>query len=252
MPKHPLLLLATLFAITQAKAAPLTPATEAPATTKTDPASPPKIQKIAKNADIEPIQPKNQAPTPSEALEMLMHGNKHFADGEITHLSYITEAKDKMLEKQTPFAVIIGCSDSRVPPELIFDRGLGDLFVVRDAGNVIGPIELDSVEFAVEKLKAPLIMVLGHQNCGAVRAALVGRHHVPELESIYPLIDSGLKSCKETAKDVLINAIYCNVKKGMDTLKKSPTIAPLLAKNKVKIVGAYFNIETGIVTIISE
>ena len=201
---------------------------------------------IQVNADM------SQTPSPSQALQMLLEGNKHFVSGKITHLSYIAEAKDKMLEKQTPFAVIVGCSDSRVPPELIFDRGLGDLFVVRDAGNVIGPIELDSVEYAVDKLKAPLIMVLGHQNCAAIRAALVGRHNVPELESIYPLIDSGLRACTESVKDILVNAIYCNVKKGMDTLRKSPTIAPILAQKKVKIVGAYFDIGTGKVTIISD
>lgn len=198
------------------------------------------------------VQAHAATPTPTEALEMLIQGNQHFVDGKITHLSYITEAKDKMLEGQAPFAVIVGCSDSRVPPELLFDRGLGELFVVRVAGNVIGPIELDSVAFAVDKLKTPVVMVLGHQNCGAIKAALVGRKNVPELGSIYPLIDSALKGCKETVKDVLVNAIYCNVKKGMETLKISPTIAPILAQNKVKIVGGYFDIETGKVTIISE
>jgi carbonic anhydrase len=192
------------------------------------------------------------APTPTEALEMLMQGNQHFVDGNITHLSYITEAKDKMLEGQVPFAVIVGCSDSRVPPELLFDRGLGELFVVRDAGNVIGPIELDSVEFGVAKLKAPLVMVLGHQNCAAVKAAMAGQNNVPELENIFPLIDSGLKTCKATEKDPVVNAIYCNVKKGMEILKESPTIAPILAQKKVKIVGAYFDIESGKVSIISE
>src|SRR6267154_4677940 len=89
-------------------------------------------------------------PTPNKALSLVMEGNNHFVKGEMQHLSYLAEAKNKLLEKQTPFAVIVGCSDSRVPPEVIFDRGLGELFVVRVAGNVLGPIEIDSVEYGVE------------------------------------------------------------------------------------------------------
>jgi carbonic anhydrase len=193
-------------------------------------------------------------PSPDQALEMLLDGNKHFIHGEITHLSYMAEAKDKLLEKQMPFAVIVGCSDARVPPELIFDRGLGELFVVRDAGNVVGPIEMDSVEFAVAKLNTPLVLVMGHQNCGAITAALNGRDHVPELDQIFPLIDAALAPCKmhkdKTRK--LVQAIECNVRKGVETLKNSPTIAPLIAKGKVKVLGAYFDMVSGEVRILSD
>jgi carbonic anhydrase len=191
-------------------------------------------------------------PTPSQALSLLLEGNKHFVKGEMTHLHYLDEAKDKLLEKQTPIAAIVGCADSRVPPELIFDLGLGELFVVRVAGNVIGPIEMDSIEYAVDKLKVPLVMVIGHQNCGAIQATLKGRENVPELETIYPLIDSALKDCETIGTNPLVSAIYCNVKKGVDTLKKSPTIAPILAQKKVKIVGAYFDFETEKVSVISD
>lgn len=189
-------------------------------------------------------------PTPEKALEMLLEGNGHFVKNEIVHLSYLAEAKDKMLEKQTPFAAIVGCSDSRVPPELIFDRGLGELFVVRDAGNVIGPIEMDSVEFAVQHLKVPLVIVLGHQNCGAVNATLGGQASVPELESIYPLVESALTNCEIIGEDRLVTAIKCNVKKSVETLKNSPTIAPILKQKKVKVVGAYYEISSGKVTVI--
>ncbi len=189
--------------------------------------------------------------TPDKALELLLSGNEHFVKGEITHLSYLTEAKDKMLQKQTPFAAIVGCSDSRVPPELIFDRGLGELFVVRDAGNVIGPIEMDSVIYAVTSLKVPLVMVLGHQNCGAIQAVLLGKNDASSLEHIFPLIDSALKHCDLIGNDKLMNAIYCNVNKSVKTLKNSPMIAPLIAQKKVKVVGGYFDIETGKVTLLS-
>lgn len=189
-------------------------------------------------------------PDPDKALNMLMEGNQHFVSGKITHLSYSNEAKDKLLEKQTPFAAIVGCSDSRVPPEVIFDRGLGELFVVRDAGNVVGPIEMDSVEFAVEHLKVPLVVVLGHQRCAAVDTTMLGKENVPELDNIYPLIESALKGCKAEDPDRLKQAIYCNVKKGVEILTKSPTIAPVLAQKKVKIVGAYFDFESGKVTLV--
>lgn len=191
-------------------------------------------------------------PNPDEALQMLLDGNDRFVKGQVHHLSYLAEAKDKLLEKQNPFAAIVGCSDSRVPPELVFDRGLGELFVVRDAGNVIGPIEMDSVEFAAASLKVPLIVVLGHQNCGAVKATLSGIQTCPELDNIVPLIEDALKGCDTVGGNALVNAIHCNVKKGVLTLKNSPTIRPLLVQKKVKVVGAYYEIATGKVTIISK
>jgi carbonic anhydrase len=189
---------------------------------------------------------------PINALEMLLDGNQRFVKGNTIHPSYLAEAKDKMLEQQTPFAAIVGCSDSRVPPELIFDRGLGELFVVRDAGNVLGPIEIDSIEFAVARLKVPIVIVMGHQNCGAVKATLNGQDNVPELENIYPLIESSLKNCEAIGTDTLVGAIHCNIKKGVDVLKNSPTIAPLLKQKKVKVVGAYFDIATGKVTLLPD
>lgn len=199
-----------------------------------------------------PISLTGAMPTPEEALSRLLEGNSHFVNNTNVHVSYLTEAKDTLLEKQTPFAAIVGCSDSRVPPELIFDTGLGDLFVIRDAGNVIGPIEMDSAEFAANSLKVPVIVVMGHQNCGAIKATLVGRNNVPELENIFPLIDTALKKCKSHDKDLLVNAIKCNVRGGVETLKKSPTIAPLLKQGKVKVVGAYYEISTGKVTLIED
>ncbi len=198
------------------------------------------------------IQAVTPTPTPDQALQMLLEGNDNFVKGQVKHVSYLAEAKDRLLEGQNPFAVIVGCSDSRVPPELIFDRGLGELFVVRDAGNVIGPIEMDSVNFAVGALKVPLVIVLGHQNCGAVKAALAGKANYPDLGSILPLIESSLKGCETIGNSSLVDAINCNVSKGVKTLKNSPTIAPLLKEKKVKIVGAYYEIATGKVKLISD
>jgi len=195
----------------------------------------------------------SKSPTPMQALSMLMEGNRHFVTGEMKHISYISEAKNRLLENQTPFAVIVGCSDSRVPPEVIFDRGLGELFIVRVAGNVLGPIELDSINFAIKHLDVPLVMVLGHQNCGAVDASLKGKENVPEfLDAIYPLIEEALKNCVTIGPNALANAISCNVKKGVDILKNSSELAPLIEQKKVKIVGGYFEFDTGKVNLISD
>jgi carbonic anhydrase len=192
-------------------------------------------------------------PTPMQALSMLMEGNRHFVSNQMTHLSYLKEAKSRLLEQQTPFAVIVGCSDSRVPPEVIFDRGLGELFVVRVAGNVLGPIELDSINFAVQHLKVPIVMVLGHQNCGAVDASLKGKENVPEfLDAIYPLIEEALKNCATNGPNPLADAISCNVKNGVNILKTSAALAPLIEEKKVKIIGGYFEFDTGKVNLISD
>lgn len=184
-------------------------------------------------------------PTPDQALQMLTEGNNSFVNGTSKHVAYLAEAKDKLLEKQTPFAAIVGCSDSRVPPELIFDRGLGELFVIRDAGNVIGPIEQDSVDFAVAGLNVPLVVVLGHQNCGAVKATLDGNGSNVQLGSIVPLIESAFQNCPSMGNRSLVNAIYCNVKQAVATLKQAAPIAMLVQQNKVKVVGAYYEIASG-------
>lgn len=195
-------------------------------------------------------------PLPAEALTRLVQGNQRYVSGNSLHPNLLSECKNYTLESQEPFAVIVGCSDSRVPPEIVFDQGIGDLFVVRVAGNVVGPIEMDSVEFAVAKLNAPIVVVLGHQNCGAVKATLVGQENVPELDCIYPLIETAMKNCatKGTKNNQipLEKAVKCNVTQGVETLKKSPTIAPLIAEKKVRIVGAYYEIATGKVSIIAE
>ena len=187
--------------------------------------------------------------TPEEALNQLMAGNQRFIAKEFIHKDVAKEVAD-LKQGQEPFAVVIGCSDSRVPPEIIFDQGPGDLFVVRDAGNVIGPIELDSALFAVKKLHAPLVVVLGHEYCGAVSATLLGRANVPELSNIYPLLERALKKCNATKGDILENAVNCNVQEGVRDLTDQPAIQELIKAKKLKVVGAYFNFDTGTVSLV--
>lgn len=186
------------------------------------------------------------AETPSKsALNQLIEGNQRFVQGKAVHKNLSEEAFADLKKGQTPIAVIVGCSDSRVPPEVIFDMGLGELFVVRVAGNVIGPVELDSIRFGIEKLKASLVMVLGHEDCAAVKDALYTKKNDPVLPNIFPLIEPALKNCHEKEGDPVMNAVWCNVLHGVSDLKQS------LSKNtKVQIVGGYYDFDHGTVEII--
>src|SRR5947208_9005654 len=124
---------------------------------------------LARAAD--PAHPEQPAVDPAEAIDKLKEGNGRYASGKLQHPGQTTERRAELTKDQHPFAVIVSCSDSRVPPEIVFDQGLGDLFVVRVAGNVIDDHGLGSIEYAVDHLGARLIVVLGHQSCGAVKAA---------------------------------------------------------------------------------
>src|SRR5438105_8805589 len=110
--------------------------------------------------------------TNSDALQRLVDGNKRYAQDELLHADHSADRRNSLVQGQNPFATIVGCSDSRVPPEAIFDQGVGDLFVVRIAGNVAGPIELDSIDYSIKVLGASVILVLGHEACGAVNAVI--------------------------------------------------------------------------------
>src|SRR5207245_4280782 len=119
----------------------------------------------------DPAHPEQPSVAPAEAISKLKEGNGRYASGNLQHPGQTTERRAKLTKSQHPFAIIVSCSDSRVPPELVFDQGLGDLFVLRVAGNVIDDHSLGSIEYAVDHLAVRLIVVLGHQRCGAVHAA---------------------------------------------------------------------------------
>ncbi len=194
--------------------------------------------------------------TPDEALKKLMDGNKRFVEGKIAIENCGIERRQELTKGQNPFAVILSCSDSRVPPEHIFDQGLGDIFVVRVAGNIADSIELGSVEYAVEHLNAPLILVLGHQMCGAVKATVDGGHPEGNIGSIVKKIEPAVKKAKVKvkAKDNLLDAaILENTKETAKTLtEKSPVIKHLVEKKKVKIAAGVYNMSTGEVELVDE
>lgn len=191
--------------------------------------------------------------TPDQILAKLLDGNKRFMKGDTANPRRKPEDFAKLEEGQNPMAVIVGCADSRVSPELVFDQGVGDLFVVRIAGNIVsgaGPTVKGSIEFAVAELGVPLIMVLGHSKCGAVKSAikhLDAKDSLPgEINELVNLIKPAVAQSKGEKGDSLENAIKANVAIGVKRLQGlEPILAGPVKEGKVKIVGGVYNLGTG-------
>lgn len=192
--------------------------------------------------------------SPDEALAKLVAGNTRFVEGKQAQKDVGNNRRTELTKGQQPFAVILSCSDSRVPPEHIFDQGLGDIFVVRVAGNVADSIELGSVEYAVEHLGSPLILVLGHQMCGAVKATITGGKPEGNIGSIVKKIEPAVKKARAQNKDkdkVLDAAILENTKNTVAALtQKSAIIKHLVEEKKVKIAAGVYNMSTGKVELV--
>ena len=158
-----------------------------------------------------------------------------------------------MAQGQKPFAIVFGCVDSRVPPELVFDRGLGDVFVIRTAGQVLDDAGLGSIEFGVEELGIPLVMVLGHEKCGAVAATIEAVEHNAEAPGHIGALVEGIRPAVEQVKgqpgDLLDNAVRANVELTVRQLKTSPILAEALETGHIKIVGARYDLDTGVVEV---
>lgn len=163
------------------------------------------------------------------ALEKLLAGNERFVSNKLEHPNRSDEARERALFIQQPFAVILGCSDSRVPLEIIFDQGIGDLFVIRSAGNVLDDVALESIRFGVRALGASLVFVLGHENCGAVGAVMDKKTEL--VPTIAKKIESALKGDG--------NPIVENVLHVVEQIKKDPQIEGTLVK------GGFFDLKTG-------
>ena len=188
------------------------------------------------------------------ALQKLLEGNSRHVSGIISHNEQnITERRIELVAGQNPFAVVLGCSDSRIPPEIVFDQGLGDIFAVRTAGQVLDNASIGSIEYAVEHLKVPLVVVLGHDSCGAVTAAVEGGeapgHMNCLVESIQPAVDEAIKMGNE--KGLLDNSIDNNIKKIKEELENTESILSERVQNgELMIVAARYHLDTGIVKII--
>jgi carbonic anhydrase len=183
-----------------------------------------------------------------EALSRLLNGDKRFVSGrsEEPHGAALVERRHMLEKEQRPFAVVVSCSDSRVPPELVFDVTLGDIFVVRTAGEVVDEVGLGSIEYAVEHLGTRLVVVLGHQHCGAVSAAVAGATETGDIPDVLRAISPAVEETKGQSGDPIENTVRANARDVAKHLQSaSPIIAPLVKSGEVKIVAAYYSLDTG-------
>ncbi|HEY9876079.1 MAG TPA: carbonic anhydrase [Candidatus Obscuribacterales bacterium] len=189
--------------------------------------------------------------TPDEALRLLMDGNKRFTSGKRRNIHQDLAHMKEVAKSQKPFAAILSCADSRVPSEIIFDRGFGDLFVCRVAGNVVTSEETGSLEFGTLVLGAKVIMVMGHKRCGAVDATIKGAQVPGQIASLLDAIKPCLSKVDSKDKARLENTTKANVLMQVENLKASPVMAELIQAGKLKIVGAYYDLDTGRVIMVS-
>jgi carbonic anhydrase len=233
---------------------------------------------FARGAD--PEHPDQPIVSPAEAISRLKEGNARFTSGKpqpdesseerafmarnsyenvgMTFLGMTADQAAKrraeLAKSQHPLAAIVSCSDSRVPPEIVFDQGLGDLFIVRVAGNVINDEGLGSIEYSVDHLGTRLILVLGHQSCGAVKAAketIAAKGKAPgHIESLVTAIKPAVEA---TAKDDLDTTIKANVKHVVDALRSStPILKTKVDSGQIQVIGGYYNLDTGAVTFLDQ
>ncbi len=188
--------------------------------------------------------------TADEALARLVAGNDRFVRGEARFPTVQKEVLADLARGQRPYATIVGCSDSRVPPELIFDAGFGELFIVRVAGNVISPEVMGTLQYAAVHLSTPLFVVLGHEGCGAVGAALAARKGAREPARIALLLENILPGLRDLppglAPDMEMRAaVEANVRWSMHQLLETPEGKARSAEGTMKLVGAVYHLESG-------
>jgi len=194
---------------------------------------------------------------PAEGLSRLREGNRRFLDGVARADTLVNEARRKeLVNAHNPFAIILGCSDARVPAEIIFDQGLGDLFVIRVAGNIVAPSQIGSVEFAAERFGTKLVVVLGHTGCGAILATLEELRrptegHSPNLRSIVDRVRPSVEALFEGSippddKALEHRAVRANIRASTNQLRHgSQILERLIDYDGLRVVGAEYSLETG-------
>jgi carbonic anhydrase len=206
------------------------------------------ISKVEKN--IDELIPESG----EQALQWLLEGNNRFVSGKSQHRREGTEWREKLTKDQQPFATILGCSDSRVPIELLFDQGFGDLFIIRVAGNVLGPDEKGSIAYAVDHLHTPLVLVLGHEGCGAFTAAMLPdserQKEAPFLQTLLKNIDPAIKNIdSDLPQNKRIHqGVEANVRYSIQQLTSE--IRKYEEFNNILITGAVYELDTGLVKVI--
>ena len=193
-----------------------------------------------------------------EALDHLREGNRRFVSGDRSRNPVVSHAhRSELAAGQEPFAVILGCSDSRVPAEIVFDQGLGDLFVIRVAGNIVASSQIDSIEFAAERLGTRLVVVLGHSRCGAIQATLEQVQDLTDgrkrnlrsiVERIRPAVEPLLETELANDREALVRqAVRDNVAASVRHLRHSEALEHLIDEDGLLVVGAKYSLETGMV-----
>jgi carbonic anhydrase len=189
--------------------------------------------------------------SPDAALTRLLDGNKRFVQQKSQHPHQSQRRLQEVAQAQHPFATILSCADSRVPAEILFDQGIGDLFDIRIAGNIITPEALGSIEYAAVLLGTPVVMVLGHERCGAVTAAVKGESLPGTIGAFVKAIRPAMAKVKGKPGDPVENAVVANVQYQVARLQqKSPLLVQRMQAGKLQIVGGRYDLDTGEVTII--
>jgi carbonic anhydrase len=193
--------------------------------------------------------PKPARPVPDAALEWLRYGNERHVEGRYVHWHQSVERRREVAAQERPHAIVLTCSDSRLPPELVFDQGIGDLYVVRVAGNVAGEKELASIEYAAEQLGVPLVVVLGHKRCHVVQAAVRGGELTGHLGSIIASLSPAVERAKAMLGDAVDQTARVNVQMVVEQLRNSePVLGRLSRSGQLKVTGAYYDLDYGEVT----
>jgi carbonic anhydrase len=191
---------------------------------------------------------------PAQALQLLLDGNKRFVAGKLEHPNQTPERRAEVAKGQHPFAAVLACADSRTPPEIIFDRGLGDIFTVRVAGNVADKVVIESLDYSVKHLGVRVVMVLGHRRCGAVIAAVEGHEGTAD-QDVGPMLSElrpAVAESKSMPGDPVENAVRENVMLVMKNLATSEELAAMVKSGDLKIVGGIYDLDTGTIEMLKE
>jgi carbonic anhydrase len=186
--------------------------------------------------------------SPEQAQQRLADGNQRFVAGQLEHPRQDKERRRETLTGQHPFAVVLTCSDSRLSPEILFDQGIGDLFVIRNAGNVLDEIVEGSIAYAVEHLHAPLVVVLGHSRCGAVTAAVHSPDADGKVGAVVRVLQAAVISARNAPGDTVLNTAIANVQLSVARLRGEPAAMSDEAEDEgPHVIGAVYHVETGLV-----
>ena len=202
-------------------------------------------------AEAATLPSKDLLTDPDAALEALMAGNRRFSKHHPAHPHQAQIRLDEVSQVQHPFATVLSCADSRVPVELLFDQGVGDIFDVRVAGNIVTPEVIGSLEYAIELLETPILMVLGHERCGAVTAAVKNSPLPGNIGTFVQAILPAVEQSNGQAGDPVENAVGQNVKYQLDQIKRSDLVAHRLKAGSLKLIGSRYDLDTGNVSIIT-